>query len=99
MLSGILSNPPEEITDTVPEGMLAKIQEFAVLVQQAVIDGINPDSIETTAKPAFALLDADGDGTLTEEEVNALANLADKDVAPQAKFDALFNMVDTDRDG
>lgn len=65
MLSGIMSNPPEEITDTVPEAMLAKIQEFAVLVQKAVLDGLNPESIETTAKPAFALLDADGDGTLT----------------------------------
>merc|ERR1712046_520380 len=43
MLSGIVSAPPEEITDTVPPAMLAKIQELALLVKERVLAGITPE--------------------------------------------------------
>merc|ERR1711998_16075 len=88
----------EDVTDTVPPGIYAKIKEFEGPAIEALMSAATA-SLEDVSKAAFHLIDANGDGKLDKEECLGLGGIMNPDISADDKFKYSFALVDTDGEG
>jgi Ca2+-binding EF-hand superfamily protein len=88
----------EEVTDAVPPPIYSKIKEFEGPALTA-IKAAAESKLDAVSKAAFALIDADGDGKLSKEEILGLGGMFSPDISAEDKFKHAFALVDTDGDG
>merc|ERR1712023_208433 len=85
----------EEVTDTVPPPIYAKIKEFEGPAIAAIRSAAE-SKLDAVSKAAFLLIDADGDGKLSKEEILALGGILSPDISADDKFKNLFALINSE---